>query len=170
MKQLKILFVAVGFLIAISAHSQEMPRRTFAASGGHGSGSNIELSWTIGQSGLIGTSKKPSIILNMGFQQFDNLLVSIEDVASEMHFNMYPNPFRNHFNLDIQTSKQVDVNIQLFDNYGRLVLSKRIGENSMIIKQTIQTRGLTPGVYSMLVTTSDENNTTSTKYFKLIKH
>ena len=82
---------------------------------------------------------------------------------------MYPNPFRNHFILDIQTSKQVDVNIQLFDNYGRLVLSENIGENSLVIKQTIQTQGLTPGVYSLLVITNDENNMTSTKYFKLIK-
>jgi hypothetical protein len=169
MKQLKFLFVALGFLIAISVHSQEMPRRVFAASGGHGSGSNIELSWTIGQSGLIGTSKKPSIILNMGFQQFDNLLVSIEDIVSDMHFNMYPNPFRNHFNLDIQTQKLVDVNIQLYDNYGRLVLSENIGEKSLIVKQTIQTQGLTPGVYSLLVTTHDENNAINTKYFKLIK-
>jgi len=169
MKQLKFLFVAVGFLIAINAYSQEMPRRVFAASGGQGSSGNVELSWTIGQSGLVGTSQKPSIILNMGFQQFDNLLVSIEDIASEMHFSMYPNPFRNHFNLDIQTSKQVDVNIQLFDNYGRLVLSENIGENSLVIKQTIQTRGLTPGVYSLLVITNDENNTTTTKYLKLIK-
>ena len=169
MKQLKFLFMAVGFLIAISVYSQEMPRRVFAASGGQGSAVNVELSWTIGQSGLVGTSKKPSIILNMGFQQFDNLLVSIEDVTTDLHFNMYPNPFRDHLYLDIQASKQLDVNIQLFDNYGRLVLSKNIGENSLIIKQTIQTQGLTSGVYSLLVITNDENNTISTKYFKLIK-
>lgn len=161
--------MAVGFLIAISTYAQEMPRRVFAASGGQGSESNIELSWTIGQSGLIGTSKKPTIILNMGFQQFDNLLVSIEDISSDMHFNIYPNPFGDRFYLDIQASKMVDVNIQLYDNYGRLILSERIGENSLIIKQTIQTQKLTPGVYSLLVTTHDENNAISTKYFKLIK-
>jgi hypothetical protein len=162
--------MAVGFLIAIHVYAQEMPRSVFAAGGGQESTSNIDLSWTIGQSGLVGTFKKPSIILNTGFQQFDNLLVSIEDVTPDLHFKMYPNPFRDHFYLDIEASNQIDVNIRLFDNYGRLLISKDLAEGSVIIKQTIQTRGLTPGVYSLLVTTKDENNTIATKYFKLIKH
>ncbi len=162
--------MAVGFLIAISVYAQEMPRRVFAASGGQGSSGNIELSWTIGQSGLVGTFTKPSFIINTGFQQFDNLLVSIDENIADIHFTLYPNPFRDHFYLDIQSAKQVDVNIQLFDNYGRLLINRDIGENSVMSKQTIQTRGLTPGVYSLLVTTKDDNNSISTKYFKLIKH
>jgi hypothetical protein len=169
MKQLKFLLMAIGFLMAISVYSQEMPRKVFAAGGGQGSTGNIELSWTIGQSGLVGTFTKPSFVLNTGFQQFDNLLVSIDEVISSVHFTMYPNPFRDHFYLDIQATNQIDVNIQLFDNYGRLLISKDLAEGSVIFKQTIQTRGLTPGVYSLLVTTKDENNTISTKYFKIIK-
>ena len=169
MKQLKFIMMAAGFLVVMSAHSQEMPRKVFAAGGGQGSSGNTGLSWTIGQSGLVGTFVKPSVVLNMGFQQFDNLLVSIDDVSSSLHFTLYPNPFRDRFYLDIQASEQIDVNIQLFDNYGRLLIDKDIVENSAIIKQTIQTRGLTPGMYNLLVTSVDENNKTSVKYFKLIK-
>ena len=169
MKQLKFIMMAAGFLVVMSVHSQEMPRKVFAAGGGQGSSGNTELSWTIGQSGLVGTFVKPSLVLNTGFQQFDNLLVSVDDVLSSLHFKLYPNPFRDRFYLDIQASEQIDVNIQLFDNYGRLLIDKDIVENSAIIKQTIQTRGLTPGMYSLLVTSVDENNKTSVKYFKLIK-
>ena len=165
----KFIMMAAGFLVAISIHSQEIPRKVFAAGGGQGSSGNIELSWTIGQSGLVGTFVKPSVILNTGFQQFDNLLVSVDDVLSSLHFKLYPNPFRDRFYLDIQASEQIDVNIQLFDNYGRLVIDRDIVENSAIIKQTIQTRGLTPGMHSLLVTSVGENNKTSVKYFKLIK-
>jgi hypothetical protein len=162
--------MAVGFLIAISVYSQEMPRKVFAAGGGQGSTGNTELSWTIGQSGLVGTFTKPSFILNTGFQQFDNLLVSIDEVISSVHLTMYPNPFHDHFYLDIEASDQIDVHIQLIDNYGRLLISKNLAEGLVSIKQTIQTRGLTPGVYSLLVTTKDENNNIANKYFKLIKH
>lgn len=169
MKQFKFLFMAVGFLIAISVYSQEMPRKVFAAGGGQESTTNIDLSWTIGQSGMVGTFDKPSFVLNTGFQQFDNLLVSIEEVSSSLHFKLYPNPFRDHFYLDIQASNQIDVNIQLFDNYGRLLIDKDLGESLVISKQTIQTQGLTPGLYNLLITTKDENNTIETKYFKIIK-
>jgi len=170
MKQLKFLLLAAGFIVAISAYTQEMPRRVFAAGGGQGSAGNTELSWTIGQPGVVGTFSQPSVVLNTGFQQFDNLLVSTDEILSTVFCTVYPNPFRDQIYLDLQTSDPVDMSIRLFDNYGRLLLDKHLDQNVSGSRQSVQTQHLAPGMYSLLVTSVDRNNETKKQLFKLIKH
>ncbi|HHL57611.1 MAG: hypothetical protein DRI88_01230 [Bacteroidetes bacterium] len=170
MKQLKFLLLAAGFIVATSVYAQEMPRRVFAAGGGQGGAGNVELSWTIGQSGMVGTFVQPSVVLNTGFQQFDNLMVSTDEILSTVSCTVYPNPFRDQIYLDIQTTDPVDVFVRLFDNYGRLLLDKHLGQNVSGFRQSVQTQQLAPGMYSLLVTFVDRNNETKKQLFKLIKH
>lgn len=170
MKQFKLLLLAGIFMTAATAMAQEIPRRVFAAGGGQGGSGNAELSWTIGQAGLAGTFSQSSVELNMGFQQFDNLLVSTEEILSTINCSVYPNPFTDEINLDLQTTDPVDVSVRLYDSYGRLLLDKRLSRNAYGIRKSIQTPQLTSGMYSLLVTTTDKNNKTSTQLFKLIKH
>jgi hypothetical protein len=170
MKHLRFLLLAGAFLAATATMAQELPRRVFAAGGGQGGTGNAELSWTIGQAGLAGTMSLPSVELNIGFQQFDNLLVSTAEFLSMVNLTVYPNPFQDEFYLDLQTADPVNVSVRLYDNYGRLLLDQDFGQNTSGIRQSIQTRHLTPGMYSLLVTTVDKNNKTAKQLFKLIKH
>ena len=97
-------------------------------------------------------------------------MVSVEDNTSVSSIKLYPNPFRDQFYLDIQSTIPVEVTIQLFDNYGRLLVRREISERSNDIKQLIQAQHLIPGLYSLLVTSVDENNKITSNYFKVIKH
>ena len=97
MNQLKFLLTAFSLITVLCIYSQEMPRWVFSQGGGQTSVNNLDLSWTIGQSGLVGTFKTPSVILNEGFQQFDNLLVSVDGVTTLSTINLYPNPFHDQF-------------------------------------------------------------------------
>ena len=166
MKHLRFILLAGAFLAVTAATAQELPRRVFAAGGGQGG----SLSWTIGQAGLAGTMSSASVELNIGFQQFDNLLVSTDEFLSTVNLTVYPNPFQDEFYLDLQTADPVNISVRLYDNYGRLLLDQDFGQNTSGIRQSIQTRHLTPGMYSLLVTTVDKNNKTAKQLFKLIKH
>jgi len=170
MNQLKFLLTAISLILACCIYSQEMPRWVFPQGGGQASLNNIGLSWTIGQSGLIGTFETPSVVINMGFQQFDNLMVSVDEVASFSSIKLYPNPFSDHFYLEILSEEQIEATIQLFDNYGKLLFSKKISEKSQVTKELIQAQYLSTGLYSLLVTSIDKDNKTATNYFKVIKH
>ena len=170
MNQLKFLLTAFSLITALCIYSQEMPRWVFSQGGGQTSVNNLDLSWTIGQSGLVGTFKTPSVILNAGFQQFDNLMVSVEGVATLSTIKVYPNPFRDQFYLEIHSEDQVESIIQLFDNYGKLLFSRKISEKSFVTKQLIQAQHLSKGLYSVLVTSISKDNKTSINYFKVIKH
>lgn len=160
------------FILLISTiitFSQEMPRCVFSQGGGQASVNNMDLSWTIGQSGLIGTFESHSLILNVGFQQFDNLLVSVEDNTTLTHIKLYPNPFHDQFYLDILSSGPTELTIRLFDNHGKLIINRESSEKGNEIKQLFQAQHLVPGLYSLLVTFSDDNNQITSKYFKVIK-
>jgi hypothetical protein len=170
MKQLRFILLAVMFFAASIAMAQEIPRRVIAAGGGQGGSGNAELSWTIGQAGLAGTLTHSSVILNTGFQQFDNLLLSTEEFLTDVSCTVFPNPFSGQFFLDISSPDLKEVNIRLFDNFGRLLSEQNFSGNTDGFKQTVKTQQLGPGMYHLLVTSVDKNNKTTKHSFKMIKH
>ena len=170
MKHLRFILLAGAFLAVTAATAQELPRRVFAAGGGQGGSGNAELSWTIGQAGLAGTMSSASVELNIGFQQFDNLLVSTDEFLTDVSCTVFPNPVRDQFFLEISSPDLAEINVRLFDNFGRLLSEQNYSGNTDGFKQTVKTQHLSPGMYHLLVTTVDKNNKTKAHSFKLIKH
>ena len=169
MKRLRFILLVVAFSTTTFAMAQEIPRRVFAAGGGQGGSGSAELSWTIGQAGLAGTLTHSSVILNTGFQQFDNLLVSTDEFITDVSCTVFPNPFSNQFFLDMSSPDLTEINIRLFDNFGRLLSEQNFSGNTESFKQTVKTEYLSPGMYHLIVTSVDKNNKTTKHSFKLIK-
>jgi serine protease len=65
---------------------------------------------------------------------------------------IYPNPFNNYINIEFGNSTKIKkVSFNLYDNRGKLVVSKFIGDGSNNENYNINTYGLSPGVYHLVV-------------------
>ena len=95
---------------------------------------------------------------------FANLIVSIEEIqTSTIATSIYPNPTSDRLNIQIdETYKFSQLNIQLFDLNGRLVVDTRTANNLT----NINLSGLGKGVYILRITDNNELINTS----KLILH
>jgi bacillolysin len=90
--------------------------------------------------------------------------LAANDLIAKNNIRIYPNPVGGQLNLDFSTKKAGDVQVQVFDLMGRLVLAEKIssvvGEN----RHHINTEGLVSGQY--LVRLSMEEGQATMKIIK----
>lgn len=169
MKQFKLLFMLIALMLAGTCLAQELPRHVFAAGGGNFESSAMHASWTIGQSSPVASSVQTGIILCPGFQQFDDQLVSVEEITQEGKFLVYPNPCGDFVQLDIQLEQASDLQYKLYDFSGKTLMSKEIPSRATNYQEVIDLSHLAPGMYHlMMITTS--GNTASNKSITIIRH
>jgi PKD repeat protein len=139
-------------------------------------------SWSFGQSGASSTEANPShtysgngtfavtltadngacsdsktdsvTIVNTGIQQLSGL----------ERFNIYPNPNKGTFTLEVNLDKVSDIEMSVFGSDGKIMLSKRF-EKTKTINQTFDLQWLPTGVYIVDLKIDNERS-----YKKLIKY
>lgn len=153
-----ILMVATGLLLPVTGSSQQV----LSSGGGNGSGSNIQLSWTIGEP-VIETFTGSSVILTQGFHQ-TKLLVTATDPLQwpGLTLSAYPNPVASHLLIDLKGEAPASLSFSLFDMNGHLVHNGRIVQ----FPQKIAMDEYSPGTYLLKVLQSGQ---TPLKTFKIIK-
>ncbi len=164
MKHLKPLLVVIAVSLAFTGFSQELPRHVFSAGGGYYETAVIEASWTIGQAGPLATTYHPAIILSSGFQQLDDLPVSVTEINEEGEFLVYPNPCSDYVQLNATFELPTGVSYTLYDFSGKALISEKLsGENSY--QEVIDLSNLPPGMYNLMIITASGTD----KQFKSIK-
>lgn len=161
------MLIAVS--IAGTALAQELPRHVFAAGGGNYESATVQASWTIGQSSPVATIVQAGMILNPGFQQFDDQLVSVTEIPQEGKFLVYPNPCSDFVQLDIQLEHAADLQYKLYDFSGKALLSKEIPSRVTSYQEVIDLSHLAPGMYHLIVVTIS-GNTASNESITIIRH
>ncbi|MBI9055179.1 MAG: T9SS type A sorting domain-containing protein [Bacteroidales bacterium] len=78
----------------------------------------------------------------------------------KLEFNIYPNPAQDKLNIDLNNNFEM-YTYSIFDSYGRIVSNKSTYESSIDISN------ITPGIYFIRITNSD--NATTTKKFIIIR-
>jgi len=82
-----------------------------------------------------------------------------DDVVAGINGNgimySYPNPVRNNINVVAQLAEQEQINIQVLDLLGKVVMSYDLGTSSQVDTQ-INLESLTAGAYTIVLTTSSE--------------
>jgi len=124
MKNLKLNMLMTFVLFSFSMQAQELSRSVFATSGETASNGNLQLSWTIGQSGLTGAFTEPYLSLNVGFQQFSDLSTYISETKNPGLLKVFPNPFHEDFNFSLKSENHGEITFYLYDNNGKIVLQK----------------------------------------------
>ena len=144
--------------LALSGYSQELSRHVFCTAGDHHKTAVVELAWTIGQAEPGATTYHPAVILCSGFQQQDDMLVSVQETEDGQEILFYPNPCSGQASMELSLKTVLDVCYTMYDLYGRVVLSGELQGQAYYNKQ-LDLGDLPPGIYNLLISYgSDQSN------------
>lgn len=158
-------------LFFCSLQSQELSRSVFASSGETATNGNLKLSWTIGQSGLVGSFTQPSLLtLNVGFQQFDNLGVYVAETKNHEILQVFPNPFSDAFYINMKSERRGKLDYYLYDNNGKIVLQANgLPVESDNTGDEVELPNRPPGIYNLTIFFFPEHDSPTQLSIKLIK-
>ncbi len=154
-------------LAASVAVTQEMPRHVFGSGGGSHQVAALHVSWTIGQAEPIATTTQPTVILNSGFQQDDDFMVSTWEHPQENVIQVYPNPCTDRIHLATQVTAETTLGYHLYGSDGKKVAEKDFPLQSGSLHEIIDMSGVPPGVYNLVI--RKKGSTSEKGSFKIIK-
>ncbi len=150
----KFILTFLSFTCAALAGAQSISPQVIAAAGTHFTGSNAQLSWTVGEP-IIATVSDGSNIITQGFHQ--TLLIG---VAVEQHNNagitvkVYPNPASDRVNISLINNEQ-DLQAELFDMTGKLLQARKISASENIV--SINISGYARANYLLRIYAADQS-------------
>ena len=154
-----------------SAFSQEIMRSTMSSTGTSCSvsfnGHNMLIQQSIGQLSVIGSQSQDKIAIRQGFiQPFSSFSEKIQDSDdSELHFNVYPNPFVGEITLDFQEElKHSTINVKIYDAFSKICFDKDITAKQTL-KLNLETLNLPNGVLIFIISSGEKQ-----KVIRLIKN
>lgn len=119
MKSILIILIA---LLPAGIFAQSITRQVIGSSGGFASATGQTVSFTTGET-VVATYSQSGLILTQGFQQSET---QSPNGLNEMHrissVTAYPNPARDEISIDINADESMDLQIQVLDLQGRMVL------------------------------------------------
>ncbi|HNU77283.1 MAG: T9SS type A sorting domain-containing protein [Prolixibacteraceae bacterium] len=121
MKKFFFLQVVVSIILfSNTCNSQEV----VSSAGGSWSGTNIQLSWTVGES-VIETFSGGTNILTQGFHQSKLIVTAIEPLLYPgLTLTVFPNPVSSKLILEVTGHDLSGLSFSLFDFQGKLVRSQ----------------------------------------------
>ncbi|MCG3166823.1 MAG: hypothetical protein POELPBGB_02606 [Bacteroidia bacterium] len=122
----KVIFTLFSFAAAAVANAQSISPQVIASAGTHYTGSNAQLSWTIGEP-VITTVSNGSNIITQGFHQTLLNVTSVEEESiAGVNVTVFPNPTSDLLNINL-TNNLKDLQMELFDMTGKLLQARKIG-------------------------------------------
>jgi hypothetical protein len=114
-------------------------------------------SFTVGEMAAVETFSATNFILTQGFQQTENLISTGNDaLITSDGFNIYPNPARNTFFIELPKKPTVPTEITLYNHLAEIVTETEIHWlGDKLIR--ISSHALANGIY--LVKINSENST-----------
>lgn len=117
-----ILLTTLLLIAAVATVSaQSLERQVIASTGGYSEANGVSLSFTVGEP-VIETAVSGSVVLTQGFQQPDDITTGINDKPSvTVNYTVFPNPTANTITIDLQSDKNVEVELALYDLGGQRI-------------------------------------------------
>lgn len=107
---------------------------------------DVQLSWTIGELNVL-TYSDNSTILGQGFQQTNINIVGLTSITSGLNISVYPNPFGDLINVNIDSEIDNEWQYELYSSDGKLILSNYINAP----QKSVDLSDLAMGVYCMKI-------------------
>ena len=156
--KIKKLLIATLLLGAFQAQAQE----AVATAGGDASGTNGNVSYTVGQV-VYTTNTGTTGSVAQGVQQpFEiQTVLGAENFNINLQLAVYPNPTTNWLQLEVRNTDFANLSYQLFDLNGKMILNEKITAET----SSIQMERLPAAIFLLKVV----NNNKEVKTFKIIK-
>mgnify|MGYP001344378524 CR=1 FL=1 len=154
-----------GFLfvsVSLSSIAQSLTPTVVSSTGDYYVGSAATLSWTLGEV-VTDTYNGTSNQLTQGFHQPDLRFSIIEDLATEMTLNLFPNPTNGLVSFEIKNNFDA-LNIAILDPAGRIIYTSSYAAQSVL---QIDLSTFANGIYYMQVTTESNQKIKTLKIEKL---
>jgi hypothetical protein len=151
------LFISVSF----SSLAQSLTPTVVSSTGDYYVGSAATLSWTLGEvvtDTYTGTSNQ----LTQGFHQPDLRFSVIEDLATEMTLNLFPNPTNGLVNFEVKNNLNT-LQVAILDPSGRMIYVTTYAAESVL---QIDMSAYADGIYFMQVTTESNQKIKTLKIEK----
>jgi hypothetical protein len=161
--KLKKLKLSALFLLGLGLTGIQA-QESVVSSGGDATDSGGSISYSIGQS-VYTTNTGTSGSVSQGVQQpFEiSVITSIEEAKDiSLSVSAYPNPTTNYITLKVDNFDLLTLSFQLFDITGKLLESKKIDSNEIIIN----TENLVSANYFLKVFKGQQE----VKTFKIVKN
>jgi len=156
-----LILVVSGVLLTSSLCAQELEirRQTTGIAGAsisfHHGGKQLIVQQSIGQASVIGTHQARNYSLRQGFIQPEfTVRAAIEN--TDLQATVFPNPFRNQFQIRFDDDIEDQLDIQIFDLTGRAILGKQFSAAQLI---TIHFPDAAVGMYVIRITTGKKQFT-----------
>lgn len=149
-----ILFIS---LFSLPLLAQE----TTSASGGEALGSGGTVSYSVGQISFSTVAGTTGTVLEGVQQPYEIYTVGLDELGIHVEINAFPNPTTDHLIITSTMTESQLLELNLFDEQGKRLLSQRITQ----VETILQLDQLTPATYFLKVT--DQNLNYST--LKIIK-
>lgn len=124
MKKTVLLFFVILYYTPV--HCQELSHEVISSAGDYFVGSNVTLSWTIGEA-VIETFTGTNCILTQGFQQPFISVTGIKKLEDKnLKIKVFPNPASDFLNVRFIATEKIDLIIELIDLNGKVLLNEKV--------------------------------------------
>ncbi len=134
-------------------NAQQLPRQVISTAGGDAVSGSVMLSFTIGQAGPVDSGTPASFYITQGFQQGDELWVSVhKNPIIYNALNVFPNPSNGVFNLRGTLPSSGDFDYSVYDMNGALILS--VSSSTLAsgdVEESIDLGRFTSGYYTLVI-------------------
>jgi len=160
----KIIFLTLVFGYANCLFSQSITPQVISSAGNYAEGTNVSISWTLGEVATETIGNNDNII-TQGFHQPDYNIVVIEHIESpQLDVTIYPNPTNGLLNIEWKGNDNSTAVISLFDLTGKQIINQKVSETSSIGQ--IDITGLANSTYILQIISEDAK---LKKDFRIVK-
>lgn len=151
--------IVTTFLFALA---QVNAQEAVVTSGGNASGTNGNISYSVGQT-VYNTNTGTNGSVAQGVQQAFEIqtVLGAENFNINLQLAIYPNPTTNWLTLEIKNYNFEKLNYQIFDIHGKMIVQSKISAETT----TISMENLSTNIYLLKVL----DNNKEVKTFKIIK-
>ena len=144
---------------------QSLEREVVDVGGGYTTTNNVHLSFAVGEV-IVNTSRNSNIVLTQGFEQGRNMLVlGLDNLGEKIQIKAYPNPVFDIINLMLNKRYFSELNLRIYNPMGVKMIEHpvfRYGNSAQISMAAYP-----PGIYQLVLFSSDEKLVESFKILKL---
>ena len=154
-KKLLIASLLLGF-------TQVNAQDVVATSGGNATGTNGNVSYSIGQVVYTPNTGATGSVAQGVQQPFEiQIVLGVENFNINLQLAIYPNPTTNWLQLEVKNTEFTNLTYQMYDLNGKLIYDEKVNAENT----TIKTEQLPSAIYLLKVLDSN----TEVKTFKIIK-
>jgi hypothetical protein len=167
-KKILIKCVLLVFAGVLRLQAQTLSPTVVSSSGGYFTSANASLSFTVAEMTMVQTFTTAGNILTQGFQQPEDMSVSIQETPTVSgEIMIYPNPTNGNFTLSYVSNENSETTINLYNLVGQVVLSKSVSQVKGLNTVNFDISSFSPGIYMLELSLTNARGEKKATYQKI---